>query len=319
MNVRSVMRPPAVMLCLLAAALLAPPAGAAGDTAQQHFAAPRQAVRALVAALRADQPERVVAILGPGSRRLVFSGDAVADRLGREEFVAAYDAASRIDRQGAARAVLVIGKKQWPFPIPLVLEDHAWRFDTQAGAQEILDRRIGRNELSAIETCRAYVDAQRDYAATVPGPDGLLAYARRFLSSPGKHDGLYWPSAEGEPQSPMGPLVAEAREEGYVVGQGAGRKRTPYHGYYYRILDAQGPHAADGARSYIVDGAMIGGFALVAFPARYGDSGIMSFIVNQDGIVYQKNLGKHTTTTAREMGEFDPDPSWTRVAAGEAR
>jgi Protein of unknown function (DUF2950) len=319
--VNAVRRAHAAAAILLAAAalwlLLPSPARAAGTETQVTYDTPQHAVEALVAALRADQPRQVVKILGPAGRPLVFSGDAVADRQGREQFVAAYDQANRIDMQGAARAVLVIGEKQWPFPIPLVKDGVVWRFDTAAGAQEILDRRIGRNELSAIETCRAYVDAQRDYAATVHRSDGLLAYAQHFMSSPGKRDGLYWPPVAGEPESPMGPLVAAARAEGYTPGEKTEKHHSSYHGYFYRILKGQGPHAADGARDYLVDGNMIGGFALVAFPGRWGDSGVMTFIVNQDGVVYQKNLGPDTEATARKMKLFDPDSTWTVVPPAE--
>ncbi len=311
-----------VWLALVAAAclLLSTALAAAATIEQTIFGTPEHAVQALVAAVRADQPREVVKILGPDGRKLVFSGDRVADRRGREKFVAAYDKAHRIDTPTPARAELIIGTKQWPFPIPLVKDAAGWRFDTAAGVQEILDRRIGRNERQAVEVCLAYVDAQRDYAAQVPRSDGLLEYAQHFMSRPGKHDGLYWPTAAGQAESPMGSLVAAAREEGYGAKAETGKKhhRSPYHGYFYRILKRQGPHASDGARDYLVDGSMIGGFALVAFPARYGDSGVMTFIVNQAGVVYQKNLGKKTTTLARQMTAFDPDASWSKVALPES-
>lgn len=307
------------MLLAAVAAWFAMPAAAAGHArGSSRFATPDQAVQALVDAARADDPQRLMKVLGHGSRKLVDSGDPVADRNGRAQFVAAYDEAHRIDLQDAKRAVLIIGGKQWPLPIPLVQRDGGWRFDTRAGAREVLDRRIGHNELGAIEVCRAFVDAQRDYAANIPHKDGLLEYAQHFMSTPGQHDGLYWPAAAGEPESPMGPLVARARTEGYSAGNGERKTREPYHGYYYRILKRQGEHAADGARDYLVNGRMIGGFALVAFPARHGDSGVMSFLVNQDGVVYQKNLGPQTETIARQMTEFDPDASWTKVNAEAA-
>jgi hypothetical protein len=297
-------------LAACAAACLAPPAAA---RAGERFDTPEQAVQALVAATRAGAPAQLLKVLGSDGRKLVFSGDAVADKLGRERFVAAYDAGHEIERQGADRAVLALGEKRWPFPIPIVEQGAKWRYDTRAGAEEILDRRIGRDELSAIEVCRAYVDAQREYAATVGRQGGLAEYAQHFKSNPGKRDGLYWPVGAGEAESPMGPLVASARAEGYPAGEAGARRPTPYHGYFYRILKAQGPHAADGARSYVVGGRMVGGFALVAFPARYGDSGVMTFVVNQDGVVYQKNLGPRTAAIARRMEVFDPDPSWSRV------
>ncbi len=307
----------AALVSVAAIGCLLPLPAAAAGIRQAAFDSPEHAVEALVAAARADQSGRLVKILGPEGEKLVFSGDPVADKSGRERFVAAYDQENGIERQDGKRAVLVIGEKRWPFPIPLVARGGTWRFDTRAGAEEILDRRIGRNERSAIEVCRAYVDAQRDFAVTVRGDSGLPEYAQHFTSSPGKHDGLYWPVAAGEPESPMGPLVASARAEGYDAGAGERRRPAPYHGYFYRILKRQGAHARDGARDYVVDDRMIGGFALAAFPARYGDSGVMTFIVNQDGVVYQKNLGPRTEVIARQITEFDPDSTWSKVPADE--
>jgi len=286
---------------------------AAGSHGQSHFDSPEQAVKVLIDASRAGQSRELLKILGHDGRKLVFSGDPVADKLGREKFVAAYDKANQIEPQGPERSVLVIGEKQWPFPIPLVKLGAVWHFDTQAGVEEILNRRIGRNELGAIQVCRAYVDAQRDYAAQVPQSGGLLEYAQHFMSGPNKRDGLYWPAAAGEPESPMGALVASARAEGYSAGKDSQRHHEPYHGYFYRILKRQGKHAPDGARDYLVDGRMVAGFALIAFPARHGDSGIMSFMVNQDGVVYQKNLGRDTESVARKMTNFNPDPSWAKA------
>jgi len=184
----------------------------------------------------------------------------------------------------------------------------AWRFDTKAGADEILNRRIGRNEFNAIQVCGAIVDAEHEYASKDRTGSGYLEYAQKFMSSPGKRDGLYWPLTAGE-ESPIGPLVVSARAEGYGP-RGAHEKRSPYHGYYYRILKKQGKDARGGAYSYVVHGRMIGGFALVAFPAKYGDSGVMTFIVNQNGVVYEKALGPHTATIARAMTTFNPDASW---------
>lgn len=302
----------------IAICLLVLPFAVMADTAtvaQMSFNNPEQAVQTLVKAVRADQPQQILKLLGPEGERLVFSGDPVADKLGREKFVTAYDKASRIEQQNADQAVLVIGKKQWPFPIPIVKTGTSWHFDTRAGVEEILDRRIGRNELSAIEVCLAYVDAQREYASQDRDSDGMLEYAQHFMSSPEKHDGLYWPIADGKPQSPMGPLIAAAQAEGYTPGKNPQQAlvHSPYHGYFYRILKRQGAHATDGARDYMAEGSMIGGFALVAFPASYGDSGIMTFIVNQDGVVYQKNLGPDTETITRQMTEYDPDSSWEKA------
>lgn len=297
--------------------LATPPVQAQEATAAQgDFASPTEGVAALVAATRAGRTAELVRILGPDGKALVYSGDAVADREGREQFVAAYDAGNQITQDGDTRAVLVVGKNDWPFPIPLVKQASAWRFDTAEGAQEILYRRIGRNELSAIEVCRAYVDAQHDYASSEASGSGFADYAQKFVSSPGKHDGLYWPSGDAETVSPMGPLIASARAEGYdaTAGQAAAMDgREPYHGYFYRILTRQGHAAPGGAYDYVVDGRMVGGFALIAFPAKYGDSGVMSFMVNQDGAVYEKNLGPDGATIARRFTAFNPDSTWSRV------
>jgi Protein of unknown function (DUF2950) len=271
-------------------------------------------VTALVTAARDNKRAELARVLGPDGTRLVYSGDRVADREGREKFVSAYDEMHKILADGDARAVLSIGKIDWPFPILLVKQGDTWRFDTKAGAQEILDRRIGTNELNAIEVCRAYVDAQREYASQDMSGRKPPEYAQKFMSSPGKHDGLFWPVEAGATESPMGPLVAQARAEGYdAKTSDKNKRRSPYHGYYYRILTKQGEHAAGGAFDYVVRGHMIGGFALVAFPAKYKDAGIMTFVVNHDGVVFQKNLGTRTAAVARRMATFDPDASWTKA------
>jgi hypothetical protein len=304
---------------LAAAAAPAPEAAdaaraATAAAAQREFPTAEQAVEALLAATRADDVDSLLAILGPRGAKLVHSGDPVADREGRERFTSAYDKAHHIEHDGPKQAVLRVGEEDWPLPIPLVQDAGGWRFDTRAGEQQILDRRIGRNELSVIEVCRAYVQAQREYAQQQTQAGGPRAYAQHFMSHAGQHDGLYWPAAPGEKESPLGPLVAQARAEGYA-GQSPQRgKPHPYYGYYYHILTRQGVHASGGARNYIgADGRMSGGFALLAYPAVYGDSGIMTFIVNQNGIVREKNLGPHTAARARAMREYDPDPSW-RIA-----
>lgn len=284
----------------------------AAAVTQKTFASAEQAVSALVTAARDGALREMVRILGPEGSRLVYSGDRVADREGREKFVAAYDEMHKITAEGDARAVLAVGRNGWSFPVPLVKRGGTWRFDTKAGAQEILDRRIGRNELGAIEVCRAFADAQREYASENFSGSNLFEYAQKFISSPGKHDGLYWPVEAGQAESPMGPLVAQARAEGYGAKK-KGEKHAPYHGYYYRILTKQGKDASGGAFDYVVNGHMIGGFALVAFPAKYRDSGVMTFIINYQGTVYQKNLGPRTATIARQMTTFDPDSTWTPV------
>ncbi|MHB8455187.1 MAG: DUF2950 domain-containing protein [Acidiferrobacterales bacterium] len=276
---------------------------------QETFATPQRAVDSLVAAVRESNRHEMLRILGPQGAKLIFSGDRVADSEGRRKFVSAYDAAHRLDLAATDKAVLIIGKDAWPFPIPVVKQGDVWRFDTGAGMQEILNRRIGRNELNVIEVCRAYVDAQREYATMTQSGNGMREYAQRFKSSPGKHDGLYWSVNTGQKESPFGPLVGSATEEGYTGGHHRGR-RSPYHGYYYKILKRQGRNAPGGAKDYVVKGHMTGGFGLLAFPAKWGDSGVMTFIVNQDGIVFEKNLGPDTAEITRHITGFDPDLTW---------
>jgi hypothetical protein len=276
---------------------------------QKTFATPEAAVDALIAANRGNHITKLLAILGPDGAKLIHSGDPVADRRGRRLFVAAYNEEHKLERDGDHKVTLIVGKDGWPLPIPLVREHARWRFDTEAGADEILNRRIGRNELSVIEVCRAYVEAQREYAAKKLGPGGAAEYAQRFISKIGERDGLYWPVKAGEEKSPLGPLIARARAAGYRPGTPHPRPR-PYNGYYFHILTQQGPNAPGGAKDYVVDGRMTGGFALIAYPATHGDSGIMTFIVNQDGIVYQKNLGPDTPRIAAAITQYDPDGSW---------
>jgi hypothetical protein len=290
---------------LLLLALATPAAG----TAPATFPSPEAAVDALVTATRHARLGELRRILGPDGAALIWSGDPVADRRGRDRFVGAYDQGHHLDAAGPDRTVLIVGPEQWPFPIPLVRDGARWRFDTAAGVREILDRRIGRNELTVIEVCRAYVVAQREYAARDPMGTGLGEYAQRILGTPGTRDGLYWPTRAGEPESPLGPLVARAQAEGYRRPPPS--EPVPFHGYLYRVLTRQGPHAPGGARDYLVDGRLRGGFALVAFPAKYGNSGVMTFLVNQTGIVYQKNLGPDTASIAAQITAFDPDPTWT--------
>jgi hypothetical protein len=281
----------------------------------KHYPSPEEATKAFMAALRAGDIKALLEILGTEADEVVDSGDPVADRNAREKFAALYDEANKIVNEGDAKAVLEVGKDEWPFPIPLVKEEGGWRFDTDAGEEEILNRRIGRNELSAVEVSLAFVDAQREYYTRNPDKSKLLHYASHFLSTQGKRDGLYWPTGEAEEPSPLGPLVAEARAEGYKKDKTG--ERTPYHGYFYKILTAQGPDAAGGAYDYIVHGQLIGGFALVAYPADYGASGVMTFLVNHDGVVFEKDLGPDTAVTAEKMTSFNPDSTWTKVKADE--
>jgi hypothetical protein len=275
----------------------------------ESFADPQKAADALVAAARDNDPAEMLKIFGPAGKDLVTSGDPVADKDAHMRFVERYGKAEKIVLNAAGNATLVIGAEEWPFPIPLVKHGGVWHFDAAAGLQEILNRRIGRDELSVMEICRVYVQAQREYAAELTGEKKSAEYAQKIVSSPDLRDGLYWPVKDGEPQSPLGPQMAHARAEGYdSTSQNV--EREPYHGYFYRILTRQGAMAPGGARDYVVDGHMTGGFALIAFPAKYGDSGVMTFIVNQAGIVFQKNLGPKTATVAAGISEFNPDMTW---------
>jgi len=279
---------------------------------QKSFSSPREAVKAMVEAVKADDTKALLRIFGPGSKAIVLSGDPVEEKEGHRRFVKRYEEKNRLEAI-AGKVVLYTGNDEWPFPIPLVKTGNRWRFDARAGREEILARRVGRNELNAIKVCLAYVDAQEEYAM-MKGRQGagLLEYAQKFVSAPGAHDGLYWDAKEGEEQSPMGPLFAAAREAGYG-DEPLGGESVPYHGYFYKILKAQGKNAPGGARDYAVGDKMIGGFAIVAYPAKYGDSGVMTFIVNQDGVVFQKDLGKDTKQTAPAMNAFDPDQTWVKV------
>jgi len=282
----------------------------AAAPAQKTYATPEEAVAALVAAAKADDTGALLEILGPDAKPLITSGDPVADETTRARFVQSYDEAHEIVPGPDDTKVLQTGKDQWPLALPLANTAKGWRFDTAAGKDEILTRRIGKNELATIQTCLAYVDAQREYYDRNPQGDALPQYAQHAASSQGKKDGLYWDTGEGEPPSPLGELFASARGQGYKPGEG---KPAPYHGYYYRILKAQGPNAPGGAYDYVVRGKMIGGFALVAYPAEYGSSGVMTFIVNHDGVVYEKDFGPDTTKVAQAMKTFDPDDTWTKI------
>jgi hypothetical protein len=282
----------------------------AANAQQKSFRSPEEAVKAIVAAAKNDDNQELIAIFGPGAKELIFSGDPVADKQRRAQFLAAYDEKHHLATEGESK-ILIIGKQDWPFPIPLVEKGDRWVFDTDKGKDEILNRRIGENELYTIQSCLAIVDAQREYAMKDRNNSGLLEYAQKFVSDPGKKNGLYWETKAGEPQSPLGPIMARAKVEGYQVKPSP--KPVPYHGYYYRILTAQGKDAPGGAYSYLVKGKMIGGFAVVAYPAEYGNSGVMTFIVNYDGKVFQKNLGKNTAAIASAMKAYNPDKSWTEV------
>jgi len=284
-----------------------PAQAAPAKNTQKSFASPDEAVKSLMEATRNNDTKELAAILGPGSQKLISSGDPVADKMERERFVKRFDEKSIIAGADTGRAVLTVGNDDYPFPIPVVKKGNAWRFDPRAGKEELLNRRIGRNELDAIDVLRAYVDAQREYAATDWDGDGQWEFAQKVRSTPGKKDGLYWAAKEGETESPFGPLAAKAAKEGYS------KESTALHGYYFKILKAQGKDAEGGAFDYVVNGKMLLGFAMVAYPAQYGSSGIMSFIVNQNGIVYQKNLGKETARIAAALKLYNPDKSWKKV------
>lgn len=275
----------------LAALIVAAEAFAAAGP--KVFATPEAAVEALVAAARAKDTKRLLMIFGPEAKELAGSGEA------RARFVRAYEEAHHIETAGA-RARLTVGSQEWPFPIPLVKDDAGWRFDTAAGKVEIRNRRIGQNELYAIQAALAYADAQREYYLRNPQNDKLLQYAQRVVSTEGKRNGLYYPVPGGQPPSPLGVLHAHPKGE-------------PFHGYRYRVLKAQGPDAPGGAYSYVANGKMIGGFGLIAYPAQYGETGVMSFIISHDGVVYEKDLGPETATVASKMTRFNPDPSWKRL------
>jgi hypothetical protein len=285
-------------------------ARAAAAVKQSSFASPEEALKAVVEDLKSDNLSGLVEIFGPRIERILNSGDPVEDKNARDRFLALAEETHHFDGSGDT-LTLVIGKDDWPFPIPLTKAGDHWRFDTAAGQEEILNRRIGENELSTIQTMLAYVDAQGDYAELQRQRSGTPEYAQHILSSPGKMDGLYWPTAEGEPPSPLGPLVASARAAGYRAVKGEGP--TPYHGYFFKVLTNQGPSAPSSAVDFIVKGRMIGGFGFVAWPARFGDSGIMTFVVNQDGVVYQKDLGPQTAKVAPMISRFDPDQSWQKA------
>lgn len=279
------------------------------------FATPQDAAMALAEAVRAQDPAALLAVVGPDSKSWLFSGDNVADREDWQKFLAAYDQKHSISEETDGRAALVVGDDDWPFPAPLVRRGDGWVFDAEAGREEITSRRIGQNELDTIQTLLAIVDAQRDYAAEDPDGNGFNDYARRFLSTKGKRDGLYWPVEEGQPPSPLGQLIADAAGEGYAVKQSKTKRHEakPYHGYLYRILTAQGKDSPDGAYGYLVADKMLGGFAVLAYPAKYDASGVMTFIVNHNGVVYQKDLGEDTAAVAGAMRTYNPNSSWTIV------
>jgi hypothetical protein len=278
---------------------------------QKTFPSPEEASKAFVTAAQNNDEQGMLDILGPDGKQIVSSGDETEDAQNRANFVQKYEQMHRLVKEPDGTVTLYIGAENWPAPIPLVNKDSQWYFDTEAGKREILYRRVGRNEMSAMMVCREVVAAQKEYYSTQNNE-----YAQKIFSDEGQHNGLYWKAADNEPQSPIGPLVASAVAEGYVKGQGG--PPTPYRGYYYRILTSQGKGAPGGAKSYVVDGKMTGGFAFVAYPAEYRSSGVMTFIVNEDGVVYQKDLGKSTEALAKGMKEYNPNSTWQKVEDQQA-
>jgi hypothetical protein len=292
---------------------------AAQDMKPKAYPAPEAAAEALIAAARAMDGKTLTEILGSDAREWMLSGDAVQDRQGIERFTAAYDAKHELEKASDTAVVLSVGEDDFPFPIPIVKQDDGWAFDPEQGREEILNRRIGRNELNTIQVLLALVDAEEEYARFDRNGDGLREYAAKFRSSEGKRDGLYWPTAEGEPLSPLGPLVAEAVKEGYTPRTDAPEEDNEtgaYHGYHFKLLTRQGPAAPGGAHDYMIDGKLVGGFAALAYPARYGNSGVMTFMVSHDGRIYEANLGPETEAEVQEIDTFDPSEGWTVVEAG---
>jgi hypothetical protein len=287
---------------------------------QAYFSTPEEAKQAVVDAAAARDAAAFAKIFGPEAPGPVVPGDEAEDKQELEEFAASVQRSVKLEKVNDTKFTLTIGEHNWLFPLPIVKEGTQWRFDTPAGMEEILNRRIGEDELATILTCRAYVLAQWEYFTRGDEDnDGVAEYAQKFISSPGKRDGLYWDTPVGDQPSPLGSLVAAARAEGYTIRSTgnvahAGPRRQPYHGYYFKILTRQGPHAPGGRYSYIINGNMIAGYALVAYPADYANSGVMTFIVNQQGRVYQKNLGPRTSVIVGAMLEYDPDPTWKFVS-----
>jgi hypothetical protein len=278
----------------------------------KDFDTPEAAVQALVEATGAENEKPLLALLGKGANSLVDSGDEVADKNARQRFLESYKAANSLDKSVPDSVVLEVGEDKWPFPIPIVSESGKWHFDVPTGVDELINRRVGKNELDTIQSCLAYADAQREYYMRNPENSPMLHYAGRLISNEGKKDGLYWPAGPNEEQSPLGEGFADARAEGYLQGDQKTMKGVPFHGYIYRLVNKQGPNAAGGAYDYVVNDQLLGGFALVAFPAEYGNSGVMTFTMNHDGVVYSKDLGPETTKLAMAIDSFDPGPDWKK-------
>jgi Protein of unknown function (DUF2950) len=301
-----------IALAAMDLVFLPPSFGKGEKDSQQTFASAEDAAKALGTAYKRGDPKGVAKILGDKGLRLVSSGDPVIDRYEREWFLSLYEEGHELMAESETRAVLQLGKDEYPYPIPIVKEGDKWRFDLREGLEDLLSRRISKAELSALNLMVACVDAQRAYYGQDHDGDGVFEYARKFRSSPGQHDGLYWERKPGEAPSPVTGLVDAFLKEGY--GPAEEGQLFVYRGYFYKMLAAQGAHALGGARDYIVNGKMSGGFAMVAFPARYRVSGVLTFMVNQEAVVYQKDLGPKTVALGKEMALFDPDKSWSKGA-----
>lgn len=306
----------ALIAVLALAVVLAGSMAYAQAPGQKTFGTPDEAVQALMTAAQAGDTTEMLAIFGPDGKELVTSGDEASDKRERERALKAYKELARLAAEEDGKVFLHLGKDDWPFPIPLMEKDGAWYFDTAAGKEELINRRIGRNELRTIETCKAYVDAQREYASKDLDNDQVLEFAQRIRSTPDHCDGLFWPTVEGRDKSPMGISFANAALDESGPGKLAD-PTAPYHGYYFKVLKAQGPAAPGGAYNYVINGNMIAGFAAVAYPSDYGVTGIMTFIVNQQGTVYQQDLGRKTEEIASRMTKFEPDKNWKKVEQEE--
>jgi Protein of unknown function (DUF2950) len=304
-----------IRLLLLASVVVPLAACKKSDTPEKPsisaFASPDDASNALLAAVKSGDQNALLAIFGADSKEVIYSGDSVQDKNAGDAFVAGYGVMHRWRNMPDGAQILLVGADNFPFPIPLKKNsDEKWFFDTAAGKNEVLNRRIGRNELAIIDVCEAAVDAQGEYYSKPHDGQPAKLFAAKFISDPGKQNGLYWKSADGQPQSPLGPLAAFATAEGYTAKP---EGHTAFHGYYFHMLKGQSDKAPGGAKDYVVDGKMTGGFGFVAYPAEYGNSGVMTFMINQDGVLLQKDLGKTTAETASAMSTFDPDSSWTIV------
>jgi Protein of unknown function (DUF2950) len=292
------------------------PLGFTQEPGEKTFATPQEAGKALYSTVKADDKTAILAVLGPSASSIIASGDEVQDKNNAANFLRRFEQMNRWAEEVGGEQMLFIGAENWPFPVPLKKNSAGqWYFDSKQGLQEILFRRVGKNELTTIQVCENLVDGQNEYFEQTHDGDTVHQYAQKFGSDPGKQNGLYWKVAEGQPESPIGPLVAESTSEGYG---GKHDSPQPFHGYFYRILTGQGPHAKGGAKSYIVDGKMTGGFAFVAYPAEYRNSGVMTFLVDQSGVVFQKDLGPKTTDIAKEMKAYNPDKTWVTADNGEA-